>query len=99
MSENIHQPIEVFYEKVDECPLRDRTFNFFELVYVISGIGNHVVNGNKIAYHKGDHFLITPKDSHEFNLESTCDFMVIRFGENYIKEYQWKSIDHIECIL
>lgn len=44
-------------------------------------------------------FLITPNDCHEFDLESTCEFMVIRFGENYINEYQWKSIDHIECIL
>jgi AraC-like DNA-binding protein len=25
--------------------------------------------------------------------------MVIRFGESYIREYQWKSIDHIECLL
>lgn len=99
MRENIHQSIEVFYEKVDECPLRDRKFNFFELVYVISGTGYHVVNGNRLAYHKGDMFLITPNDCHEFDLESTCEFMVIRFGENYINEYQWKSIDHIECIL
>lgn len=97
--ENIHQPIEVFYEKVDECPLRDRKFNFFELVYVISGTGDHVVNGNRLSYHKGDMFLITPNDCYEFDLESTCEFMVIRFGKDYINEYQWKSIDHIECIL
>lgn len=25
--------------------------------------------------------------------------MVIRFGERYIREYQWKSMDHIECLL
>lgn len=97
--ENIHQSLEIFYEKVDECPLRDRQFNFFELVYVISGIGNHVVNGNKYAYSKGDLFLITPNDRHEFNLEYTCEFMIIRFGENYVREYEWNSIDHIECLL
>ena len=97
--ENIYQSLEVFYEKVDECPLRDRQFNFFELVYVISGTGHHTVNGNKLAYLAGDLFLITPKDCHEFDLEGTCEFMVIRFGERYIREYQWKSIDHIECLL
>lgn len=59
--ENIYQSLEIFYEKIDQCPLRDRQFNFFELVYVISGIGDHVVNGNKIAYSAGDLFLITPK--------------------------------------
>jgi len=97
--ENIHQSLEVFYEKVDDCPLRDRQFNFFEMVYVISGAGNHIVNGNKFAYFAGDLFLITPNDYHGFELESTCEFMVVRFGESYIREYKWKSIDHIECLL
>ncbi|WP_284459972.1 AraC family ligand binding domain-containing protein, partial [Chryseobacterium sp.] len=97
--ENIYQSLEIFYEKIDQCPLRDRQFNFFELVYVISGIGDHVVNGNKIAYSAGDLFLITPNDCHEFNLEGICEFMVVRFDEKYIREYQWKSIDHIECLL
>lgn len=97
--ENIYQSLEVFYEKVDQCPLREREFNFFEFVYVISGTGSHVVNGNRFAYHQGDMFLITPNDRHEFDLKGTCEFMVVRFGENYIKEYHWKSIDHIACIL
>lgn len=97
--ENIYQSLEVFYEKIDQCPLKDRQFNFFELVYVISGIGDHVVNGNRISYSAGDLFLITPNDCHGFNLNGICEFMVIRFGENYIREYQWKSIDHIECLL
>lgn len=95
----MHQSLEVFYEKVNDCPLRDRQFNFFEFVYVISGTGNHTVNGNNFWYSAGDLFLITPNDCHAFDLESTCEFMVIRFGESYIREYQWKSIDHIECLL
>lgn len=97
--ENIYQSLEVFYENIKECPLRDRQFNFFEMVYVISGRGSHSANGNKVAYSAGDLFLITPNDYHGFDLEDSCEFMVVRFGESYIKEYQWKSIDHIECLL
>ncbi|MFD0701435.1 AraC family transcriptional regulator [Myroides pelagicus] len=97
--ENMYNPLEVYYEKVTVCPLRNRQFNFFELVYVISGIGTHTVNGNCIDYQAGDLFLLTPNDCHEFDLEGECEFMVIRFGEHYIREYQWKSIDHIECLL
>ncbi|WP_410878879.1 helix-turn-helix domain-containing protein [Myroides sp. DW712] len=97
--ENIYQALEVYYEKIDRCPLRDRQFNFFELVYVISGEGSHAVNGNRIPFQAGDLFLITPQDCHEFDLAGMCEFMVIRFGELYVKEYQWKSIDHIECLL
>lgn len=97
--ENIHQSLQVFYEKVDICPLRDRQFNFFEMVYVISGSGNHVVNGNTILYSSEDLFLITPNDRHEFNLHTTSEFMVIRFDESYMKEHQWKNVDHMECLL
>lgn len=97
--ENIYQSLEVFYEKIDACPLRDRQFNFFEMVYVISGNGSYSTNGNKVDYTPGDLFLTTPNDCHEFDLYSISEFIVVRFGENYIKEYQWKSIDHIECLL
>ena len=97
--ENIYKALEVYYEKIDCCPLRDRQFNFFEFVYVLSGRGYHAVNGNKFAFSEGDLFLITPKDCHEFDLEGVCEFMVIRFGERYIQEYQWQSMDHIACLL
>lgn len=95
----MYQALEVYYEQVETCPLRNRQFNFFELVYVLSGKGYHAVNGNRIHFQVGDLFLITPQDCHEFDLEGMCEFMVIRFGESYVKEYQWKSIDHIECLL
>lgn len=97
--ENTHKALEVYYEKVDCCPLRDRQYNFFELVYVISGKGYYAVNENKFAFSIGDLFLITPKDCHDFDLKGVCEFMVIRFSERYIREYQWESIDHIECLL
>ncbi|WP_336828388.1 AraC family transcriptional regulator [Sphingobacterium multivorum] len=97
--ENISKSLEVYYEKVNCCPLRDRQFNFFEFVYVLSGNGVHGINGNELPFEPGDLFLITPNDYHSFDLGSICEFMVIRFGEYYVREYQWKSIDHIECLL
>ncbi|MDR0265030.1 MAG: AraC family transcriptional regulator [Sphingobacterium sp.] len=97
--ENISKSLEVYYEKVNCCPLRDRQFNFFEFVYVLSGNGVHGINGNELLFEPGDLFLITPNDYHSFVLDSICEFMVIRFGEYYVREYQWKSIDHIECLL
>lgn len=97
--ENLYEPIVVFYEKTNRCPLQDRQFNYFELAYVISGSGYFVINDNKVTLQKGDLYLIAPHDLHQFDLEGTCEFMAIRFGQDYIKEYQWKSIDHIECLL
>lgn len=97
--ENIHHSLEVYYEKVDCCPLRDRQFNFFEFVYILSGKGNHGINGNLLPFKAGDLFLITPNDYHSFDLDEICEFMVVRFASSYIKSYHWESIDHIECLL
>lgn len=95
----MHQSLEIYYEKADYCPLRDRQFNFFEFVYVISGNGRHSINGNTVVFGKGDLFLITPDDRHQFDLDGTCEFMLIRFAPCYVNNYSWKSIDHIECLL
>ena len=97
--ENIYQSLEVFYEKVDTCPLGNRRFNFFELVYVISGKGTYAVNDNVINFQSSDLFLTTPNDRHTFDLKGMCEFIVVRFSQNYVNEYQWKTIDHIECVL
>ncbi|WP_312400279.1 AraC family ligand binding domain-containing protein, partial [Sphingobacterium sp.] len=97
--ENMHKSLEVYYEKVDCCPLSNRQFNFFEFVYVLSGNGSHGINGNEPPFEAGDLFLITPNDYHSFSLDQVCEFMVIRFAPSYVKSYSWQSIDHIECLL
>lgn len=97
--ENIHKSLEVYYEKVDCCPIRDRQFNFFEFVYVLSGKGMHGINDNELPFEAGDLFLITPNDSHSFDLNQICEFMIVRFAPSYVKSYHWQSIDHIECLL
>ena len=97
--ENMHQSLEIFYECVTNCPLRDRQFNFFEFVYVLSGAGQQSVNGNTVVFKAGDLFLLTPSDYHTFDLHVLSEFLIIRFDKGYMKEYQWKSIDHMECLL
>lgn len=97
--ENIYKSFEVFYDKVDHCPLIDKEYNFFELVYVISGKGTYSLNDNLLAFKPADLFLFTPKDTHSFYLDGLCEFVVIHFNKSYIEEFQWKTIDHIECIL
>lgn len=97
--ENIHKSLDVYYEKADCCPLRDRQFNFFQFVYVLSGKGTYSINSNKLPFGAGYLFLITPKDCHKLDIHGICEFIVIRFASSYIKSYSWSSIDHIECLL
>ena len=97
--ENIYQPFEVFYEKIDSCPLQNRLFNFFEFVFVISGEGYHLVNDNKNNLTKGDLYLITPEDRHSFDITSQSEFLVIRINDEYLKQSSAVTINHLECVL
>jgi len=98
-TENIERPVEIIYEKVDECPIRDRVFSFFQLVFVLSGNGHHTINKNRSSYQSNDLFLLTPNDIHTFEVEATTEFLLIRFNNSYLKNYQWRNLNHLECLL
>ncbi|WP_417887610.1 AraC family transcriptional regulator [Zunongwangia sp.] len=97
--EQLHKPVDIIYEKVDECPIENRRFNFFQIVYVISGNGNYTLNTKTKAYEKENLFLLTPEDMHTFHVENTTEFLLIRFNYIYLKDYKWKYIDHLKCAL
>lgn len=97
--ENMHQSVEVLYKKVDECPIVNSQFSFFQLVYVISGNGFLHINGNCISYQTGNLMLLTPNDYHTFDISNTTEFLLVKLNSEYVKEYRSKSIDHIECLL
>lgn len=97
--ENMHQSVEVIYEKVDHCPIINSQYSFFQMVYVISGCGFLSINGNAISYQTGNLMLLTPNDYHTFDITTTTEFLLVKVNGEYVKEYKSKSIDHIECLL
>lgn len=99
VKQNMHQSVEVEYLKVNVCPIGNKQYSFFEMVHVISGKGNLILNGNKNNYSSGNLFLLNPNDQHTFEVIDTTEFLLIRFNSSYIKEYQWKNIHHMECLL
>ena len=97
--ENIEKPVEIIYVKVDECPIKNRQFNFFQIVYVISGTGSYVLNGATKPYKKEDLLLLLPDDIHTFNIQDSTEFLLIKFNYIYLNEYKWKYIDHLKTSL
>lgn len=95
----MHQSVEVLYKKVDECPIVNSQFSFFQMVYVVSGTGFLHINGNSISYQTGNLMLLTPNDYHNFDIITTTEFLLVKLNNEYVKEYRSKSIDHIECLL
>lgn len=97
--ENMHRPVEVIYQKVDETPLKDIQLTFFQMVYVISGTGSLSINNHKVPLKAGNLLLLTPNDSHTFDVSHSTEFLLVRFSSEYVKEFRWKNISQIECLL
>ncbi|MBA9072712.1 AraC-like DNA-binding protein [Flavobacterium gossypii] len=99
--ENLHQPFSITYVTLDVCPKQEHTHTFFELVYIISGTGKQCINQNKFSYFAGHMFLITPEDCHSFEIETTTEFLFLRFNDIYIQNggLPTENIKRLEYIL
>jgi AraC-like DNA-binding protein len=93
MSEkNLYQPFEVDCKELDKFIIGSRKNNYFELIYIIEGTGLQIINKNKFQYRKGNLFLITPQDSHSFEIATITKFFFLRFNDYFIKESSAKKI-------
>ena len=82
--ENLHQPFEISFSELAESLLKEHEHTFFELVYILSGTGIQWINNNMFPYHDGHLFMITPGDTHSFEIHTTTKFVDIKFNDIYI---------------
>lgn len=99
--ENLHQPFEITISEHDESLLKEHDHTFFELVYILSGTGIQWINNHKFAYHDGHLFMITPGDSHSFEIRTATKFINIKFNDIYIHSavFGAENIQRLEFIL
>ncbi|TCN54560.1 AraC family transcriptional regulator [Flavobacterium circumlabens] len=68
--------------------------NFFELLYIEYGTGNHTLNSIPHQYKKHDIYLLTPKDYHSFKTLDPTKFHCLRFLPGFFSNK--KEIEEIE---
>lgn len=68
--------------------------NFFELLYIEYGTGNHILNSIPHHYKGQDIYLLTPKDYHSFKTIKPTKFHCLRFLPNFFSNK--KEIEEIE---
>ncbi|NML22609.1 AraC family transcriptional regulator [Pseudoflavitalea sp. G-6-1-2] len=90
---------EVSFETISKTPPREKANLYFQIIYIVSGTGFLELNGNQIRYGTGSLYLITPNDKHRFGPDQKTEQLVVRFNNDYIREYRWKTIDHVESLL
>lgn len=80
VKEQLYEPYSISVERLDEYQPEKRQTAFFELVYILDGMGQHIINKSILEYKTGNVFLITPKDTHCFQIKHTTQFFFLRFN-------------------
>ncbi|PSK93177.1 AraC family transcriptional regulator [Taibaiella chishuiensis] len=79
-------PYTIRYEKQDECPVRGRVYHVYQLVYIISGSGDQLVNDYTVPYQVGDMLVLLPADAVTFDIKQTTEFLFISFSKQYLEQ-------------
>lgn len=80
-----------FEEQVFHLPAHSHTY--YELVYIRKGTGVHLQNNNKLPYHAGDIFMISPGDQHRFEIIKSTHFTFIKFTDSYFSGHKMNRPD------
>lgn len=80
-------PFRIFQHEIDQ-PIHTHWHEFFELGFVVSGEGNHVMNGIPQPIRRGSCFLLTPADFHAIipTPGQTIQLYDVIFLEQFIRE-------------
>ncbi|WP_345954298.1 AraC family transcriptional regulator [Mucilaginibacter sp. PAMB04168] len=78
------QPLAISEFEATTWPHPVHKHNHYELIYISQGSGSHFINGNSIAYKRGDIFLIGPEEEHYFDIRSLTRFVFIKFTDFFI---------------
>lgn len=72
--------------KTLEKPCIAHAHDFFEMEFIISGEGTHIINGKEYPIKSGAVYILTPSDVHSVMPSSPMDYFGIMFSEELFKE-------------
>lgn len=80
----LHQEIDITVFKTSDFSNYElHKHNFFEIVFVRTGMGIHHVNENHLPYRPGSLFVLTPTDAHTFQIETETELCLIVFNKAF----------------
>jgi AraC-type DNA-binding domain-containing proteins len=95
----MHTSLEVIRQHMEAISHVDCKNNFFQICIVVSGKGYLGLDAHRTAFKPGSVILLTPDDVHHFELEQPAEFLMVRFSSSYIRAFEWKKMNQMECIL
>lgn len=76
----------VFVLEKEVWDLGYHNHNCYEIVLIDSGSGYHRLNEITFPYKKGDVYLLSPSNAHEFIIEEKTQFIYIKFTERFVTD-------------
>ncbi|OOV25090.1 hypothetical protein BXU11_16220 [Flavobacterium sp. LM5] len=83
---NSFHSINIFALELEKWDYELHKHNFYELIFVEKGSGEHILNGISYSFKQDDVFLLTPDDAHEFKIENKIKFIYLKFTEQVFLE-------------
>ena len=89
-----HEPLSIVISEVDEWPKKPRGNSFFEIVHIMEGRGEQLVNYKGCPYEKDSVFLLPASNCHEYKIAERTRFRFLRFTSNYFQKQDNSLIDY-----
>lgn len=83
---SLYQEFDVSVYEADKWEYGTHRHSFFEIVYIISGEGTHILNSEIYPYRENSLFILTPSDTHSFDIFSKTEFCIITFNKIYFSK-------------
>lgn len=87
------EPLVIEIMEATTYPLPKHSHTYYELIYILKGSGLHHLNHLVVPYKAGDLFLISPEDTHYFEVKHSSGFCFIKFNDGYFSRNKHLSPD------
>ena len=83
--ENLFLPFEVRIRQYDCFPVEMHQHSFYELCYVLSGMGQFLSKELHSDFKTGSLFLVSPGVDHTYQLMGMCKLVFVRLSDYYLE--------------
>ncbi len=77
----LHETFVVHQYSIEEWEAEPHNHNYFEIIFVEKGNGYHTINGVRFPYKENNIFLLSPEDTHHFEIKKHSQFTYFKFTE------------------
>lgn len=88
--------IDVALRNIQSSVFPSHRHHYFELLYILEGTGIHTINHNHYPYKAGNLFLLTPEDTHGFNITANTRVCIIDFTKGLFAKRHRRETDRAE---